>query len=216
MVIDAESPFIITTGCDGLRPIDNISFSDMIVNSRKASYIGGEPENMVSGIKFSNIDYTINNGKDNEKIDNLPELSNRYPAGGADFAKFPAGISLAYVDGIEFNNFHIKKGNIEGMWEHLMQFNTCKDISLTGCKFEDEIINTQKSQLALQDCKDIAISNCTVENSESYFAEISKSITDSLIVASNCNFIKCKNGIKADIDIIENNNITATNQEITK
>lgn len=114
MIVEADIPLYVSTGEQGAAPVQDIVFCGVDLRGRKASYIGGTADNLLSRLALQNVSLAVSGGENNRHCQDgfpgNPEWTFR--SAGA-----PYGLVVVDVEEIELENVRLRWSQLAGTWE---------------------------------------------------------------------------------------------------
>ncbi|HNS49046.1 MAG TPA: glycosyl hydrolase family 28 protein [bacterium] len=160
LVIEAEMPFMFTTGRRGQAPVEDLVLSNISARASRASYFGGRSGNPIRGLTLENIIYTLDGGRETPPL-SLAEFELRREAeSGLAAGGLPVGLVFWDVEDLAVDRLRFRPGRGEGRWDHLIYGRNLDRIRLTGCELAGRFSPAPGAAIRLADCRRTAVIGC--------------------------------------------------------
>ncbi len=205
MLIDAHMPVYISTGESGSAPVSDIVLSDMTIRGGTVSFVGGMPDNPVSGVTFRNMDLTVSGGEENKPLP--PDFSGN-PEWTLRYMGAPYGICIAEAKAIRLQNVHVRWGELEGLWQHAIFARNSSGIALSHVDSASSP-NCGEGDAAIHcvNCSEISLRSCGAEAGTKRFLSVSGSPEGAAVRLIGNDFTGAEAPVSCDAEILESGNL---------
>jgi len=172
--------------------VRNINISDMFATTERGCYLGGSNDIPIDSLRINNFKLEIHGMMDDCFGDAVP-----YPYRVWDYWNtkgIPYGIFCRNMKNSEFRDVTIKWEDVEGSWKNAMRFEDVQDTVIHGLRSGSPPSNPDMPVIRITNGRDIMLSNCKADSGTNIFARFDGEATEGNIAISN-DFRKAGTGL---------------------